>query len=84
MTRRLLLLCASMTGVLGACSDDAQHGGNDAGATGLTGLGGLGGIGGNTFNQCGVAAPQPSDSGNSTAVSAPAIPWQIGVISQIE
>jgi len=67
---RGLLLCVSLAGPLAACSDDGQGGGD---GTGLTGIGGLGGIGGNTFNQCGVAAPAPSDAGHCTAVSAPTI-----------
>jgi hypothetical protein len=66
----VLMLCASLAGSLAACSDDGPGGGD---GTGLTGLGGLGGIGGNTFNQCGVAAPAPSDAGHCTAVSAPGI-----------
>jgi hypothetical protein len=33
----------------------------------------LGGLGGNTFNQCGVAAPLPAETGSCTAVTAPAI-----------
>jgi len=74
MKRKAIIIgCALLAGLLAACSDDAHQGGKDAGATGLTGVDGLGGIGGNTFNQCGVAAPKPSDSGNCTAVSAPAI-----------
>jgi len=31
------------------------------------------GLGGNAFNQCGVAAPPPADTGQCTAVHAPLI-----------
>ena len=70
-----LLLCALIAGNLGACGDGGPQGGNSGGGggTGLTGLGGLGGLGGGAFNQCGVAAPGPSDAGHCTAVSAPTI-----------
>ena len=62
-------------GPLAACGGDGPPAGSggSGGGTGLTGLGGLGGFGGNTFNQCGVAAPPPSDAGHCTAVTAPAI-----------
>lgn len=71
----LLAICTLIAGPLAACGGDAPPagGGGGGGGTGLTGPGGLGGVGGNTFNQCGVAAPPPSDAGHCTAVTAPAI-----------
>ena len=65
-----LLLAALSAGAFAACSDDAPPGGNSGGGgAGLTG----GGFGGAAFNQCGVAAPLPSDGGLCRGVTAPAI-----------
>jgi hypothetical protein len=71
---RLLFIC-TLASPVAACGGDGQQGGNSGGSggAGLTGLGGLGGPGGNTFNECGVAAPLPTDTGHCTAVSAPAV-----------
>jgi hypothetical protein len=70
-TSRSLLLCALVAGPLAACGGDGAPAGGGSGGTGLTGLDG--GLGGNTFNQCGVAAPPPAETGQCTAVTAPAI-----------
>jgi hypothetical protein len=65
-----LLLCTLLAGNLAACGDGGQGGGNGGSdGAGLTG----GGLGGASFNQCGVAAPLPPDTGQCTAVSAPAL-----------
>ena len=69
---RLLVACALIAGPLAACGGDGPPAGS-GGGTGLTGLGGLGGIGGNTFNQCGVVAPLPTEAGHCASVSAPTI-----------
>jgi hypothetical protein len=39
----------------------------------FTGPTGVGGTGASTFNQCGVAAPLPADTGQCTVVSVPLI-----------
>src|SRR3954466_13265798 len=70
---KLPLLCAVLASPLAACRDDGQQGGNGGGRGGGTGLTGLGGLGGNAFNQCGVAAPLPTEAGHCTAVGAPAL-----------
>jgi hypothetical protein len=68
----LLPLCALIAGALGACGGDGHNGGNPGGSGGALGIGGSG-LGGNAFNQCGVAAPPPADTGQCTAVHAPLI-----------
>jgi hypothetical protein len=56
---------------LPACSDEnADGGGGGGGGTSATGVGGTGA---STFNQCGVAAPLPADTGQCTTVSVPLI-----------
>jgi hypothetical protein len=60
--RALLLLGALVAGGVAACGGDGGKGGG----------GGLG-PGDGSFNQCGVAAPLPADTGQCTAVHAPAI-----------
>jgi len=71
---RLLAVCVLLAPLAGCGGDGSPPGsGGSGGGTGLTGLGGLGGLGGNTFNQCGVAAPLPTDAGHCTSVSAPTI-----------
>src|SRR5687767_10233211 len=66
-----LLLCTLVASNVAACGDGGEGAGNTGGSngTGLTG----GGLGGASFNQCGVAAPLPADTGQCTGVSAPAI-----------
>ena len=64
----LLFVSVVLAGPLAACGGDGPSAGS-----GGTGLAGLGGSGGNTFNQCGVAAPLPAETGSCTAVTAPAI-----------
>jgi hypothetical protein len=68
----LLLLCTLVATNVAACSDGGQDGGNRGGSGG-TGPTGAGGFGGNSFNQCGVAAPLPAETGQCTAVTAPTI-----------
>jgi hypothetical protein len=66
---------------LAACNEGAQEETSSGGEAGTGGSGGTGGtagtagsgFGGNAFNQCGVAAPLPADTGQCTAVSAPII-----------
>ena len=71
---RLLPLCALIAGSLAACGGDEPSGGNTGGSGGTPGSGGQGqGLGGRSFNQCGVAAPLPANTGQCTAVHAPAI-----------
>jgi hypothetical protein len=65
----LLALAAS---TVAACGDGAPQGANDSGSGGRAGIVG-GGLGGSAFNQCGVAAPLPADTGQCPAVSAPTI-----------
>jgi len=70
---RTLLVCALAAGTVAACDGgphDAKNGGSGSGgASGTVG----GGLGGSAFNQCGVAAPLPADTGQCTGVTAPAI-----------
>jgi hypothetical protein len=68
---RLVRLCTLVAGSLAACGGDGPGGGT--GGSGGAGLTGLGGLGGSAFNQCGVAAPLPEDTGQCTAVHAPLI-----------
>jgi hypothetical protein len=67
----LSLLAILIAGTFAACTDGVSGGGNTGGGggTGATD----GGFGGPAFNQCGVAAPLPADTGQCTAVTAPAI-----------
>jgi hypothetical protein len=58
-------LFGAMVIACGGGGGNARPGGNGA-ADG-------GGFGGHAFNQCGVAAPLPADTGQCTAVTAPAI-----------
>jgi hypothetical protein len=69
-TFETFLLCALFGAALVACGDGG--GGNNSGSGGTGGAAGSG-LGGNNFNQCGVAAPLPADTGQCTAVTAPAI-----------
>src|SRR6478735_7779548 len=71
-SRRRGLLCALVAGAVAACSDGGQQSAGDAGAGGRGAPIG-GGLGGSAFNQCGVAAPLPADTGQCTAVSDPTI-----------
>ncbi|HEX6273232.1 MAG TPA: hypothetical protein VFZ53_09335 [Polyangiaceae bacterium] len=66
----LFATVAASAGQLAACSDDPSNGG-DAGGSGGSGAAGVGGTGASTFNQCGVAAPLPADTGQCTVVSVP-------------
>jgi hypothetical protein len=68
----LLLICALGASALASCNDDSPGQGKGGGGGG-TGVIGSGGIGGMSFNQCGVAAPLPRDTGQCMAVSAPTI-----------
>ena len=56
-------------GNLAACGDGADDEGTGDGSGG-TGATGVGGTGASTFNQCGVAAPLPAETGQCTLVSA--------------
>jgi hypothetical protein len=72
---RLVLFCTLglAASTLAACGDDGQDdGGRDSGSGGMAGTGG-GGFGGSAFNQCGVAAPLPAETGQCAAVAAPGI-----------
>jgi hypothetical protein len=69
--RFLLLSTVSLAAsTLTACSDDAQDGTGGSGGTNSTA-----GIdtSGRSFNECGVAAPLPAETGQCTAVAAPLI-----------
>jgi hypothetical protein len=68
----LVSVLGALAGNLAACSDEA---GDDANGDGSGGSGatGVGGTGASAFNQCGVAAPLPAESGQCTLVSAPLI-----------
>jgi len=56
---------------LSACSDES--GDEESSGAGGTTSAGVGGTGASTFNQCGVAAPLPTDTGQCTTVSAPLV-----------
>jgi len=56
---------------LAACNDGTPEAADDSPAP-TGGTGGTG-FGGNSFNQCGVAAPLPADTGQCTVVTAPTI-----------
>ena len=56
---------------LNACSDGANGAGSAGAGGGGTVDAGAGAFAGNAFNQCGVAAPPPVNTGQCTAVSAP-------------
>ncbi len=62
---------AFAAGNLAACSDGAE--GEASGGGGGTGATGGGGTGASAFNQCGVAAPLPAETGQCTLVSAPLV-----------
>jgi hypothetical protein len=68
----LLLLSALCVATVAACSDDAgdEASGGGSGGSGATGVGGTGA---SVFNQCGVAAPLPAETGQCTLVSAPLV-----------
>jgi hypothetical protein len=73
-SRRLLLFTFTFTFIatnVAACGDGGQGAGNTGGGGGTGAAGG--GLGGNAFNQCGVAAPLPANTGQCVAVSAPAL-----------
>ena len=55
-----------------ACSGKTPEATESSPTGGTGGTGGTG-FGGNSFNQCGVAAPLPADTGQCTAVTAPTI-----------
>jgi hypothetical protein len=67
-----LLVCVLAANAVAACGGGEQHDGIDGGAGGSGGAAG-GGLGGSAFNQCGVAAPLPADTGQCTSVTAPTI-----------
>jgi hypothetical protein len=66
LKRALLLLGALAPGSFPACGGDGPAGGNMGGGGGTLPDGG-------SFNQCGVTAPLPADTGQCTAVHAPSI-----------
>jgi hypothetical protein len=66
----LLVTVAVCASQLAACGDEASDDAN-AGGGGGSGATGVGGTGASTFNQCGVAAPLPADTGQCTVVTAP-------------
>ena len=70
---RTLLYYALVASSLAACGGGSSQpndgGGGTGGAVGTIG----GGFAGSAFNQCGVAAPLPADTGQCTAVNAPTI-----------
>jgi hypothetical protein len=70
-----VLACGFLGSTLSACGDDASDDANGEGSGGTAGTGGsaVGGTGASTFNQCGVAAPLPAETGQCTAVTAPLI-----------
>lgn len=68
----LLLFGTLVAGNVSACGGDGPARGGTGGSGGTTGTGGDG-LDGGTFNQCGVAAPLPADTGQCTAVHAPLI-----------
>jgi hypothetical protein len=70
----IVLVGVLAAGALAASGGGGQHGGNVSDGGGPGGTAG-GGFGGSSFNQCGVAAPAPLpiDTGQCTAVRAPAI-----------
>lgn len=67
-----LLLCILVAVGFAACGGDGPGGTNTGGSGGASGTAGQG-LGGSAFNQCGVAAPLPADTGQCTAVHAPLI-----------
>ena len=81
----LFPITLALVGGLAACSESSDdpastsagggsggvENGGSAASDGTTKIGS--GIGGSGFNQCGVAAPLPADTGQCTAVSAPTI-----------
>src|SRR5262245_53188975 len=58
---------------LPGCSDENADDGGGNGGGGGTSSTAVGGTGASTFNQCGVAAPLPADTGQCTTVSVPLI-----------
>jgi hypothetical protein len=66
---RIPLACALAANAIAACGGGGQHDGS-GGAGGESGGTPGGGLGGSAFNQCGVAAPLPADTGQCTLVSA--------------
>jgi hypothetical protein len=63
-------VAAALGSQLAACSGEASDDENADGRGGRASTG-VGGTGGDTFNQCGVAAPPPADTGQCTVVSVP-------------
>ena len=59
-------------GAMGGAGESENGGSGDAGASSATMVLGSG-IGGSGFNQCGVAAPPPADTGQCAEVGAPLI-----------
>jgi hypothetical protein len=70
--RLRLLLTTLAASSLAACSDDAQGVAGGAGSGGTNAAGGID-TSGRSFNECGVAAPAPRETGQCTAVAAPSI-----------
>ena len=64
------MLCTLAAPAVAACGDGGHQAGNSSGGSAGMGGTGVGGLGGTAFNQCGVAAPLPADTGQCTAVSA--------------
>jgi hypothetical protein len=69
---RTLLVCLLAASSIAACGGGGQPEGTGNGGGGRTGIVDQG-LGGSAFNQCGVAAPLPADTGQCKAVSAPTI-----------
>jgi hypothetical protein len=71
---RLFVLCTLglAASTLAACNEDAQDEASGGGTGGMDGTDGSS-AGGTTFNQCGVAAPLPADTGQCAAVGGPLI-----------
>jgi hypothetical protein len=71
----LLPSLAFLASTVTACSDGGEEetNGGDPSGTGGTGATGGSGFGASSFNQCGVAAPLPTDTGQCAAVTAPKI-----------
>ena len=69
----LLIGALAAATTLAACGGGGAHDGNASDGGGGQGGTAGGGLGGVAFNQCGVAAPLPADTGHCTAVHAPVI-----------
>jgi len=66
------VVCALAAASIAACGGGGQPDGTSSGGGGRGGTAGEG-LGGSAFNQCGVAAPLPADTGQCKPVSAPTI-----------